>query len=386
MSDDSKKSKVSSNGSANASKKTDTPSPTKANDPMQPADKLDDPKVPIDKATSVTPDDALDQVRTQRTHAHVPAGHKEGPTDVKQQAGDQAKDLTAEGEAADAEGQGGRALDRVRDRVADARAQGKTAYDKAREFGAKTTQDTLDAVKGRVSSAEDRAKELKSRFDESGYSPASDYTVRNVAIGAAVGGFLLLAIRAFTAGGGDRGRYGEFENSNQSNTGRPSSRKHEPIHKGVQTAIPVGSEVHVRESITVDRPAKELYAKWHRFENLPLILSHLKNVTTLEDGRSYWETEGVTGPVSWYARVTSDVPARRIAWRSEDRADIPNRGEVRFEPTPGGKGTKLTVNLYYNPPGGVFGQALATLFGESPSQQISSDLKRFKKTMEEQAA
>jgi uncharacterized membrane protein len=48
----------------------------------------------------------------------------------------------------------------------------------------------------------------------------------------------------------------------------------------------------------------------------------------------------------------------------------------------GPNGTRVTVHLQYNPPGGKLGAAVAKLFGEEPHQTIREDLRRFKQLME----
>jgi uncharacterized membrane protein len=81
--------------------------------------------------------------------------------------------------------------------------------------------------------------------------------------------------------------------------------------------------------------------------------------------------------------VTLDQPGQRIAWRSvEGTTNVPNRGVVRFAPAPGDRGTEVEVELKYEPPVGALGAAVAKLFGEEPSQQIASDLRRLKQVLE----
>jgi uncharacterized membrane protein len=45
-------------------------------------------------------------------------------------------------------------------------------------------------------------------------------------------------------------------------------------------------------------------------------------------------------------------------------------------------GTRLKVALQYQPPAGVMGAAAAKLLGESPDEQLASDLRRFKEILE----
>ncbi len=62
--------------------------------------------------------------------------------------------------------------------------------------------------------------------------------------------------------------------------------------------------------------------------------------------------------------------------------DVPNDGEVRFRPAPGGRGTEIHVTLRYWVPGGKLGGAVARYFGEDPHQQLDDDLRRFKQIIE----
>ncbi len=59
-----------------------------------------------------------------------------------------------------------------------------------------------------------------------------------------------------------------------------------------------------------------------------------------------------------------------------------NAGIVRFTPAPAGRGTVLSAELSYEPPGGPLGVAIARLTGEEPEQQASDALRRFKQILE----
>jgi uncharacterized membrane protein len=61
---------------------------------------------------------------------------------------------------------------------------------------------------------------------------------------------------------------------------------------------------------------------------------------------------------------------------------VPNSGQVRFRDAPGNRGTEVIVELKYQPPGGKIGALIAKLFGEEPSLQVKSDLRRLKQVME----
>jgi uncharacterized membrane protein len=141
--------------------------------------------------------------------------------------------------------------------------------------------------------------------------------------------------------------------------------------------------IHVKESFVIDRPAEELYGFWHKFENLPRFMKHLKSVKTLDDKRSHWVAEGPAGMnVEWYAEIINDEPNRLIAWRSLGGADVDNAGSVRFAAAGSGGGTEVSVTLDYIPPAGRAGAWMAKIFGHDADQMVREDLRGFKALME----
>lgn len=139
----------------------------------------------------------------------------------------------------------------------------------------------------------------------------------------------------------------------------------------------------VQKTLTINKPAAELYRFWHDFENLPHFMKHLKSVKVYDDKRSHWITSGpLNGTVEWDAVITEDRENELIAWTAVEGADVDNSGSIQFESTPQGSGTEVKVITEYNPPGGAIGEAIAKLFGEAPEQQLGDDLRRFKMLME----
>jgi len=139
----------------------------------------------------------------------------------------------------------------------------------------------------------------------------------------------------------------------------------------------------VEKSITINRPAGELYSFWRNFENLPRFMNHLESVRVTGGGRSHWVAKAPAGTtVDWDAEVYNEKEGELIAWRTLEGSQVASAGSVRFEPAAGGRGTVVRVSLKYDPPGGKLGSLVAGLFGENPEQQIDEDLKRFKQLME----
>ena len=141
--------------------------------------------------------------------------------------------------------------------------------------------------------------------------------------------------------------------------------------------------IHASGTCIVNRSPEEVYKFWRDFQNLPRFMRHLEAVEDLGNGRSRWRAKGPAGTqVEWEATIIADEPGRVITWRSLEGSDVDNAGAVRFESSPGGRGTIVKVNLQYNPIGGVLGAAVAKLFGEEPEQQLDDDLRRFKQVLE----
>ncbi|ULP73271.1 hypothetical protein BDGGKGIB_02924 [Nodularia sphaerocarpa UHCC 0038] len=141
--------------------------------------------------------------------------------------------------------------------------------------------------------------------------------------------------------------------------------------------------IKVEKTVTINKPADELYHFWHNFENLPTFMKHLKFVKVYNEQRSHWVANAPLGQsVEWDADILEDRENELISWASVTGADVDNSGFVSFQPAPANRGTEVKVVLKYNPPGGALGVAIAKLFGEEPKQQIGDDLRRFKMLME----
>lgn len=152
---------------------------------------------------------------------------------------------------------------------------------------------------------------------------------------------------------------------------------------GVQEALGMNQAIKVEKTVTINKPADELYRYWHNFEQLPTFMKHLKSVTVIDNKRSHWVANAPLGAsVEWDANIIEDRENEFISWASVEGADVDNSGFVRFKPAPADRGTEVKVVIEYAPPGGVVASAIAKLFGEEPEQQIGDDLRRFKMLME----
>lgn len=152
---------------------------------------------------------------------------------------------------------------------------------------------------------------------------------------------------------------------------------------GIQEALGMDKTIKVEKTVTINKPADELYRFWRKLDNLPHFMKHLKSVTVISDKRSHWVANAPLGAsVEWDADIIEERENEFISWASVEGADVDNSGFVRFKPAPADRGTEVKVVMEYAPPGGAVASAIAKLFGEEPEQQIGDELRRFKMLME----
>jgi len=143
-------------------------------------------------------------------------------------------------------------------------------------------------------------------------------------------------------------------------------------------SVGAGEGYKITQTITVNRPADELFRRWRKLEDLPRFMKHLVSVTS-NGNRSHWVARAPAGmTVEWEAEIINEEPGKLLAWRSLEGSQVGTAGSVHFRPAAGGHGTEVQVTLKYDPPGGRLGSWFAGLFGEEPNQQIAEDLRRFK--------
>ena len=85
-------------------------------------------------------------------------------------------------------------------------------------------------------------------------------------------------------------------------------------------------------------------------------------------------------PLEFEAETIDFAPDRTIAWRTLRGQKIEHYGRVRFEEI--AEGTRVSVDMTYRPPGGVFGHAIAHLLGWDPKSRMDEDLVRMKALLE----
>ena len=142
-----------------------------------------------------------------------------------------------------------------------------------------------------------------------------------------------------------------------------------------------GQSIELEKTIRIDAAPDEVYEMWSNYENFPRFMSHVIEVRDIGRRRSHWVVQGPAGTQFEFDSVlTEQTKNRRLAWRSEPGAQIPNAGSVEFEPYRGG--TRVTVRFSYSPPAGALGHGIAALLGSDPKRQMDDDLARMKHFIE----
>ena len=138
----------------------------------------------------------------------------------------------------------------------------------------------------------------------------------------------------------------------------------------------------VGRTVTIGKPRQELYERWRDFTRFPDFMENVREVKTLEGGRSRWTIEAPTGTVDLVTRIVEDRPGQAIGWESEPDSDIETEGRVEFIDAAPGRGTMVRLTMRYTPPGGIIGRGIAKLLQREPDLQARRDLRRFKQLME----
>jgi uncharacterized membrane protein len=103
-----------------------------------------------------------------------------------------------------------------------------------------------------------------------------------------------------------------------------------------------------RTSALINVDAEDLYKMWRDIEAALLWQEQIEKVTRTGETTSHWVMRSSAKEnkkdktIEWDSEILMDEPSRRIAWRSIG-GDSDNAGEVIFEPSPGGRGTMVTV-------------------------------------------
>lgn len=158
------------------------------------------------------------------------------------------------------------------------------------------------------------------------------------------------------------------------NTAAPEARRHE----GRLGA----DEPEVERSITIERPADELYRRWRDPETTARVMGFFADVQPGADGTLRWSAQGPFGrTLTWETRIVEERENELIRWESLPGGQLASQGSVRFRPAPGDLGTEVKLRIRFHPPGGALGSAVARFMGGLVPNAIAGKALRFFKSL-----
>ncbi|WP_306052421.1 SRPBCC family protein [Natronococcus wangiae] len=138
-----------------------------------------------------------------------------------------------------------------------------------------------------------------------------------------------------------------------------------------------------KRSITVGEPAEELDEFWRDPGQLSRILGDFASVSSIDEDGHRWHVRGpLDRRVEWQTQIVEDRPGELLRWESLDGAVVPHEVTIRFEPAPGDRGTEVSLEIRYDPPGGSLGDAAMERLGVVPETVAGETLRRFKSLVE----
>ncbi len=143
-------------------------------------------------------------------------------------------------------------------------------------------------------------------------------------------------------------------------------------------------EIHVKENITINRKADDIYKFWRKLENLPRFITHLDSVEDLGEGHNRWTIKTPVGHLSWDSEIIEDKENEIIRWRSMPDSRFNNSGSLSLEKKEGSDATEATVELRYNPPVGHDSFLENEILERITDMQMKDDLRNLKCIMESQ--
>ncbi len=139
----------------------------------------------------------------------------------------------------------------------------------------------------------------------------------------------------------------------------------------------------VQRSMTVERPAAELYDRWRDPETHEQMWAHFAEVDQIGEDRQHWAIAGPRGiSLEWDAEVVAADPGEFLRWKSLPGAQVPNEGSVRFLERGDGEETEVTLHLRFDPPGGRVATTVIDRLDLLPDAAAGKALRRFKSLVE----
>ncbi|MHB9863815.1 SRPBCC family protein [Streptomyces sp. YIM S03343] len=133
----------------------------------------------------------------------------------------------------------------------------------------------------------------------------------------------------------------------------------------------------VKETVDVDVPVRSAYNQWTQFEEFPLFMEGVEEVTQLDDRHNHWTMKIGGVRREFDTEIVDQLPDDRITWRSTG-GDTKQRGSVRFQPLDEAR-TRVELTMEVEPTG--MAEKGADMLGMI-DRTVRGDLHRFKDYIE----
>jgi len=130
------------------------------------------------------------------------------------------------------------------------------------------------------------------------------------------------------------------------------------------------------KAVDVEVPVRTAYDQWTQFEEFPRFMDGVERVEQLDAENLRWRAQVGGKTVEWTARITEQIPDKRIAWTSTSGAR--NAGVVTFHRLSDER-SRVALQIDYEPEG--FVEKAGDLLGVMESR-AEGDLGRFKDFIE----
>lgn len=144
-----------------------------------------------------------------------------------------------------------------------------------------------------------------------------------------------------------------------------------------------GGPATVERTVTVDRPATELSALLTEPGTVERMAGGVATVEAVGDDRHRWTVDGPRGrDLTWETRLETERSGEVVRWRTEDGPAAFDAWTATLAADPGGRGTRVTLAVEVDPPGGALGRAALERLAVVPEAAAATALDRLKSLAE----
>ncbi len=140
--------------------------------------------------------------------------------------------------------------------------------------------------------------------------------------------------------------------------------------------------VTIQKTVSYRAPLETVWELISDFEQLSEMLPNISHLESIGEGRYRFRVRLPMGQqLELEDRITEWVPYERIAWESTSDYPLSYQGWVLLQ-RESDERTRVNIHFEYTPPGGVLGDALASLFGKDAQSIFQNAIIRSKTLLE----